>query len=56
MRRVKAAFPKLVWLNPTPEKYWVHTQSISMIRELVEDDMYPLTIDGLARAMQSLVK
>ncbi len=56
MKRVREAFPKLVWLNPEPDNYWDYTQSIKIIRDLVEDRMYPLTIAGLEEAMAYLSK
>ena len=40
--------------NPTPESYWAYTQSIHMIKELVDDRMFPLTLSGLDTAMRSL--
>ena len=42
-RRVMAHFRKVVWLNPTPREQWGWTQSNVLIRELVENHMYPLT-------------
>ena len=56
MRRLLATYPKAVWLNPMPEKYWPGTQSIGMIRELMEGRMFPLTLDGLDRAMRRLTR
>ncbi|HEY9032759.1 MAG TPA: hypothetical protein VIN71_02390, partial [Pseudomonadales bacterium] len=44
-------FDKLVWLNPVPENQWDYTQSIDICRQLVEGQMYPLTIEGLESAM-----
>jgi uncharacterized protein len=54
MRRLLAAFPRAAWLNPVPEKYWDGTTSIGMIRRLMSDRMFPLTLDGIDRAMRSL--
>ncbi|MFY0664630.1 MAG: VWA domain-containing protein [Natronospirillum sp.] len=54
-RRLSSHFKNLVWLNPVPEEHWPFTHSISMVQELVEDRMYPLTVDGLGRAIKSLV-
>jgi uncharacterized protein len=54
MRRLLDAYPKAVWLNPVPEKYWSGTASIGMIRALMEDRMFPLTLDGIDRAMREL--
>jgi uncharacterized protein len=45
-----------VWLNPVPEKYWTGTASIGMIRRIVDDRMFPLTLDGLDRAMRRLTR
>ena len=55
-RRVMTHFRKVVWLNPTPRAHWGYTQSNAMIRELVEDRMYPLTPDGLTEATRWLAK
>ncbi|HTZ76868.1 MAG TPA: VWA domain-containing protein [Stellaceae bacterium] len=56
MRRLLATYPKAVWLNPVPERYWGGTQSIGMIREMMEGRMFPLTLDGLDRAMRRLTR
>jgi uncharacterized protein with von Willebrand factor type A (vWA) domain len=45
-----------VWLNPTPRAHWDYAASNRMIRELVEDRMYPLTPDGLTEATRWLAK
>jgi uncharacterized protein with von Willebrand factor type A (vWA) domain len=55
MQRLTGHFRRSAWLNPTPEKYWHYTQSISMMRELMEDRMFPLTLDGLDRAIKELM-
>jgi hypothetical protein len=39
-----------------PEKYWTGTASIGMIRQIVEDRMFPLTLDGLDRAIRRLTR
>lgn len=56
MARILAAYPHAVWLNPQPKDYWGHIPSIKMVQELMSDRMFPLTIDGLARAMKALKK
>ena len=56
LKRVTNNWNKTVWLNPVPKKYWGYTQSISMINQLMEKRMYPLTIEGLDAAMKELVK
>ena len=54
LRRLFEAYPRAVWLNPVPEKYWTGTASIGMIRRISEDRMFPLTLDGVDRAMRRL--
>jgi uncharacterized protein with von Willebrand factor type A (vWA) domain len=54
LQRVGAIFEHMIWLNPTPERHWDQTPSISLIRQLVGDRMYPLTLEGLDKAMREL--
>ena len=56
MRRMLDVYRKAVWLNPEPEQLWPYRQSISVIREIMEARMYPITIEGLERAMRYLSK
>jgi len=56
LRRCTEAFPRFVWLNPEPEGLWQYRQSVALIRDLMDQHMYPLTIDGLERAMRLLSK
>jgi uncharacterized protein len=56
MQRVTNTYPACVWLNPTPESQWDYTQSIRAMRALMGGRMYPLTLEGLDRAMRELVR
>ncbi|MDR1312046.1 MAG: VWA domain-containing protein [Burkholderiaceae bacterium] len=56
MRALLAHFKHAVWLNPEQEQYWHLTQSIQMVREIMENRMYPLTLAGLDSAMKTLNK
>ena len=56
MARIMAIFPYAIWLNPQPEEYWGHIPSIGMVKELMSDRMFPLTVDGLERGMKALKK
>jgi uncharacterized protein len=56
MKRLLDLYPHNIWLNPVPEKHWQYSQSTAMMQQLMEDRMYPLTIDGLDRAMRELVR
>ena len=56
MRRMNESFDNMVWINPTPKDYWEHSYSIEIVKELLEDKMFPLTVKGLEGAMGSLLK
>ncbi len=54
LQRLLHTYERAVWLNPVPEREWGYTASIEMIERLMGARMYPLTIDGLDRAMREL--
>src|SRR5712692_4482266 len=56
LTRLLVTYPKAVWLNPVPERYWSGTGSIGMARQLMEDRMYGLTLEGLDKAMRRLTR
>lgn len=56
LARVAEVYPKTVWLNPVPEAHWGYTHSIQMIRRLMADRMYPLTLEGLDLAVKELAR
>ena len=56
MERVARTYPACVWLNPVAEKEWDYTQSIRIMRQLMGGRMYPLTLEGLDKAMRELVR
>lgn len=55
--RLVEAYPHLVWINPTAEKYWAYSQSTEMIKNIIgETRMFPMTLSGLERAMKVLAR
>ena len=54
LKRMVQVYDKAVWLNPLPEKYWRYTPSVEMVSRLIDHRMFPLTLDGLDRAMRTL--
>jgi len=54
MQRLTAHFPRVAWLNPEPEERWDWTPSIRLVRELLGERMFPLTLAGLDRATAEL--
>ena len=56
MDRVGQIFESVVWLNPTAERHWDYTPSIEVMRQLTGDRMFPLTLEGLEKAMKELAR
>ncbi len=54
IKRLLNTYPKAVWLNPEPQDRWEYTPSTKLIREIMDDRMYPLTIAGLDDAIKTL--
>jgi len=54
IKRLLNTYPKAVWLNPEPQERWDYTPSTKLIRELMDERMYPLTIAGLDDAIKEL--
>jgi len=56
LQRMTQTWPSAAWLNPVPEQYWGHTGSIGLVRQLMHDRMFPLTLAGLDDAMRALTR
>jgi uncharacterized protein with von Willebrand factor type A (vWA) domain len=56
MQRLTDTYPAAVWINPVPEKQWGYSQSTKVIKQLMNDRMYPLSLDGLDDAMRELTR
>jgi len=54
LQRLLDTWPKAVWLNPEPEGYWQYRQSIAIVRNIMQDRMYGVTVAGLKQAMEKL--
>ncbi len=54
IERLTGHFRRVAWLNPTPEPQWGYSQSTTILRQLVEERMYPMTLDGLDRMTRAL--
>ena len=54
LERLQQVYENVVWLNPVAERHWEYTPSIEIMRQIVGDRMFPLTLDGLDRAMREL--
>jgi uncharacterized protein with von Willebrand factor type A (vWA) domain len=47
LERLTGHFRKNAWLNPSREDYWRHTHSIDLLKQIMENRMYPMTLSGL---------
>lgn len=56
LHRMTNTYPATAWLNPVPEKQWGYSQSVKIVKELMNDRMYPLTLEGLSDAMKELTR
>jgi len=56
LQRLLEAWPKAAWLNPEPTASWTYRQSIALLRDIMHDRMYPVTVAGLEQAMRTLSK
>ncbi len=56
LHRLTTTYPAAVWLNPVREEQWGYSQSAKIIRDLLNDRMYPLTLAGLDDAMRELTR
>lgn len=56
IRRVTDIYPHAVWLNPVAEAHWGWTHSIGVMSRLMGGRMFPLTLEGLDRAMRELMR
>jgi uncharacterized protein len=56
LQRLTHAFPKFAWINPEPQGVWEYRQSIGIVRQLMGQHMFPLTLTGLEAAMRHLSK
>ncbi len=54
LERARTQWPDHLWINPVAERYWDYTQSIGMIRQIFEDRMVPMTLEGIDRGMRVL--
>jgi uncharacterized protein with von Willebrand factor type A (vWA) domain len=56
LQRLTHAFPKYAWVNPEPAGVWQYRQSIAIIQQVMNQRMFPLTLQGLEGAMRLLSK
>ena len=55
LNRITNHFDKVAWLNPQPVEHWPYYQSIDFIKQLMDNRMYPLSLDGISSAIKELI-
>lgn len=55
MNRLTEHFDKVIWLNPQHEGSWPYHASINIMKRLVDNKMYPLTLEGLGQGIKALI-
>ncbi|UWQ19341.1 VWA domain-containing protein [Jannaschia sp. M317] len=56
LERARTQWASNLWINPLPRPHWDHTHSVRMIREIFEDRMVPMTLEGLSAGMRMLTR
>ena len=56
LEHARTQWPDHLWINPVPRSHWDYTHSIAMIREIFDDRMVPMTLEGLDQGMRQLVR
>ncbi len=56
MARLLRQYPRSAWINPTEERHWMGTHSTRLLRQIMEDRMFPLTLDGVDRMTRALAR
>ncbi|MFT4758289.1 MAG: hypothetical protein ACI9XO_000628 [Paraglaciecola sp.] len=54
LKRIKEHFKDVIWINPTPEYEWAYYETVTSVREFSDNKMFPMTVDGLTKAMKCL--
>lgn len=54
LKRLTDHYRRAVWLNPEPQQHWKYTHSIQMTQQLMANQMFPLNMDGIDRAIKFL--
>ncbi|WJG07766.1 VWA domain-containing protein [Aliiglaciecola sp. LCG003] len=56
MKRLLDHFDHAIWLNPQMDQYWNYYASIQIMKDIMNNKMFPLTIEGLGNAIKALTK
>lgn len=54
LTRAASHWPRHLWINPTPERFWDSSHSIRLVQQIFAGAMVPMTIEGLTRGIKAL--
>ena len=54
MARLLKRFPNSIWINPRDSRAWNSAASIRLLKQMMAERMYPLTLDGLEKGLREL--
>ncbi|ODU45034.1 VWA domain-containing protein [uncultured Aquimonas sp.] len=54
LQRLFAHFRRAAWINPLPRPAWDYTVTVGLVRQLIEQRMYPMSLRGLDEAIRTL--
>jgi len=54
MARLLKRFPNAIWINPRDPRSWPGTASIRLLKQIMADRMYALSLDGLEAGLKEL--
>ena len=56
LERAITQWPSYIWINPVIEKHWQYSESTMIIKDIFQNRMVPLTLDGIDKATRILAK
>ncbi|MDH3700245.1 MAG: VWA domain-containing protein [Alphaproteobacteria bacterium] len=56
MERVLSLYQRAIWLNPQPREVWDYYESLRVMKTVMGDRMFPLTLEGLDEGMRELAR
>ena len=56
LERAINQWPSNIWINPLPKKNWGYSHSTSLIKEIFQNRMFPLSINGIEEGTRILTK
>jgi len=56
LQRIRAHWPASIWINPLDPRAWQYTQTVGMVRDLFDGEMFPMTLEGISQGVRCLAR